>query len=418
MAGSGSSRKVRIDRLVELARMYRGLNRTQLSERLGRDPSKLVPESGNPKLDLVAGIADTLDWPLGDVAESIWEGPPEPDAAGRSFAELDAAALAAHRAGDARGMLELAEAMRRLATEPAERATAANREAGAYDLLGRYTKSLEALRRGLSEPAIRPDTRLMLEANLANAHYALWNLPEARAIAGGLVAELEERQTRTRIERVGRAFALYVRGNALRRELCGAPESRVAELASRARRDLVESATCYRGLAEEFGDPSYAAVAETCRAGDLECACALGLKPPLETAGEVVAKLGEVTDPDSFPAGDALESYGWWAIVGCNVALRHLGGHDLHRTMAICTNKAFEIAERLDNWSIRERAFTMERFRRERVTEATGFEPDWLLDAEDVRLLAGTMGRFPTFRDTGWRILEIARIFGGSEEAR
>jgi hypothetical protein len=86
--------------------------------------------------------------------------------------------------------------------------------------------------------------------------------------------------------------------------------------------------------------------------------------------------------------------------------------------MAICTNKAFEIAERLDNWSIRERAFTMERFRRERVTEETGFEPDWLLDAEDVRLLAGTMGRFPSFRDTGWRILESARIFGGSEEAR
>ena len=118
--------------------------------------------------------------------------------------------------------------------ECAERATAANRESGAYDLLGRYTKSLEALRRGLAEPAILPSTRLMLEANLANAHYALWNLPEARAIAGGLVQELEERQTRTRIERVGRAFALYVRGNSLRRELPGASESRVAELAARA----------------------------------------------------------------------------------------------------------------------------------------------------------------------------------------
>jgi hypothetical protein len=418
MAVTGSSRKVRLDRLVELARMYRGLNRTQLSERLGRDPSKLVPESGNPKLDFVAGIADTLDWRLGDVAESIWEGPPEADPGGRSFAELDAAALAAHRAGDARGMLALADGMRRIAAEPAERATAANRESGAYDLLGRYTKSLEALRRGLAEPAILPSTRLMLEANLANAHYALWNLPEARAIAGGLVAELEERQTRTRIERVGRAFALYVRGNSLRRELPGASESRVAELAARARRDLVESETCYRGLADEFGDRSYEAVADTCRAGILECACALGLATPLGTLGEVLAKLEEVTDPEAFPAGDRLESYGWWAIVGCNIALRHLEGHDLHRTMAICTNKAFEIAERLDNWSIRERAFTMERFRRERVTEATGFEPDWLLDPEDVRLLAGTMGRFPSFRETGWRILDSARIFGESEETR
>ena len=40
------------------------------------------------------------------------------------------------------------------------------------------------------------------------------------------------------------------------------------------------------------------------------------------------------------------------------------------------------------------------------------------VETEDVRLLAGTMGRFPSFRDTGWRILESARIFGGSEEAR
>jgi len=412
MAVAGSSRKVRLDRLVELARMYRGWSRSQLSERLGRDPSKLVPESGNPKLDFVAGIADALDWRLGDVAESIWDSPTEIDPAGRSFAELDAAALAAHRAGDARELLGLAEAMRRVAAHDSERAIAANRESGAFDLLGRYTKSLEALRRGLAGSGVRPETRLMLEANLANAHYALWNLPEARAIAGALLEDLEERGPATRLERVARSFALYVRGNALRRELAGAPESRVAEIAGRARRDLLDGELSYRRLSEEYGDASYLAIAETCRAGVLECGCALCLEDPREAAGRVLAMLEEATDPAAMPAGDRLESYGWWAIVGCNIALRHLEGHDLHRTMAICTNKAFEIAERLDNWSIRERAFTMERFRRERVTEATGFEPDWLLDAEDVRTLAGTMGRFPGFRETGWRILETARIFG------
>ena len=31
-------------------------------------------------------------------------------------------------------------------------------------------------------------------------------------------------------------------------------------------------------------------------------------------------------------------------------------------------------------------------------------------DEEDVRTIAGTMGRFPSFRDTGWRILADARI--------
>ncbi len=36
-------------------------------------------------------------------------------------------------------------------------------------------------------------------------------------------------------------------------------------------------------------------------------------------------------------------------------------------------------------------------------------ERDWRLDAQDVRVLAGTMGRFPGFRRTGWRILDAVR---------
>jgi hypothetical protein len=48
--------------------------------------------------------------------------------------------------------------------------------------------------------------------------------------------------------------------------------------------------------------------------------------------------------------------------------------------------------------------------RRERLERSTGFDPEWVLDAEDIRTIAGTMGRFPSFRDTGWRILSQARI--------
>jgi hypothetical protein len=33
-----------------------------------------------------------------------------------------------------------------------------------------------------------------------------------------------------------------------------------------------------------------------------------------------------------------------------------------------------------------------------------------VLDEEDVRTIAGTMGRFPSFREAGWRILSQARI--------
>ena len=82
----------------------------------------------------------------------------------------------------------------------------------------------------------------------------------------------------------------------------------------------------------------------------------------------------------------------------------------MHRQMAVFTNKAIEIGERLGNWAMRERAFTLEHFRRQQA-DLTGVEEDpWPLDEEDIRVITGTMGRFPAFREVGWEILRNARV--------
>jgi hypothetical protein len=84
---------------------------------------------------------------------------------------------------------------------------------------------------------------------------------------------------------------------------------------------------------------------------------------------------------------------------------------DFEQAIAICTNKAAEIADHLNLWPLRERAFTLEWFRRQRVGHSPSDEGlTWTLDAEDVRVLVGTMGRFPLFRPTGWAILERAIV--------
>ena len=44
---------------------------------------------------------------------------------------------------------------------------------------------------------------------------------------------------------------------------------------------------------------------------------------------------------------------------------------------------------------------------------STGFEIPHVIDNDDVRIITGTMGRFPSFRPTGWRILETAQIIDG-----
>ena len=86
------ARKERIGRMMSLARVYRGWNSTQLATVLGREPSRAVPVTGNPKLDLIGRLADALEWEIGEVAESLAE-PAAPRIGhaleDRGFAELD-----------------------------------------------------------------------------------------------------------------------------------------------------------------------------------------------------------------------------------------------------------------------------------------------------------------------------------------
>lgn len=595
-------RRARIDRFAELARRYRGWSRTQLSERLGREVGKIVPDSGVPKLDLIASIANALEWPLGDLAEAMWcdssfdapppgrystlrigrgrgspsrrsavphatastpphedqhgnaqgevprqrvpllretplisaainngavaraallpdtdvvasgattwantganskvntgaktragtgvgtgqrrasqreagavdilegesagadrnlltasetaivdgstdgesasEGSNEGPCADPSWAEVDLAACEAHRAGDAVRMLGLAEALRQQALTPTQRAIAAGREAGAWELRGCYSKSLSALQRGLDERDLRDDVRLMLEASLANNHCLLGHCIEARSLASDVIAAVHAVPRPGRLERVVGSFAHLVRGNALRQE-CGIQHAYAIDwrvrrdddargshgeaatiapwglavdrsLLMRARRDLERAREGYGRLAEDSLNESYAAMAHTARAAVVECSTLLGEVEPSSAMATVIEELGHAEDLDTIPHGEWLESYGWWAVHGCNIALHLLRGREFHRAMAVCTNKASEIAEVADNWALRERVFAMEHLRRTRVHQEVGFEPDWLLDGEDVRVLAGAMGRFPRFRAIGWRILESARLF-------
>lgn len=485
------AQQARLDRFVELARVYRGWTRTQLASRLGRDPSHLVPSASNAKLGFLRRVADALDWEVRDVVDSLWEGrrvaairrasrarsgeagPPsdvagadavpgvgvaragdvEPSsasfAAGRGghlagatssatvgrFALLDGEAMRAHRHGRVDDFLTIAREMTELARTPTERAIAALRECGAWDLRGRYVRALEVAQRGLSEEHVPFDVRVMLRANLAQVHHTLWHLVEAVAVATELIdfGGASERRTgeggipdvlggsveaaSNRVLRVAVAFAHYVRGSSLARSIWHDGRNHAVAAAKRATADLQIARDRYEVLAAEFHDDQYAAIAHTCRGILVECEAASGQIDASDAVQGVMEHLGEAMDLSHLSGSDWIESYGWWAIAGCNIALRHLDGHELHRAMAVCTNKALEIADRLDHWALRERAFTMERFRRQRVEAATGFEPEWLLDEEDIRVLVGTMGRFPTFRRAGWAILDGARLFEESDAA-
>jgi hypothetical protein len=460
-------RRNRMERMIALARNYRGWSVGRMNGALGRESRRAIPVSGNPKLDLVARLAQILEWDFGDVAQAVWGDDDASDHVGDaaggaaasnasdgassrstlSFAALDMQAQAEHRSGDVDGMKRTAFAMRAVARNGHERAVAANRLAGAYDARGRYTRVLECVREGLGEHGVGADVRLMLRVNLAAANHALWNLDESRAIATSLLADPSVEAPRNRLQRVARAFCHVLRGHGDRRAMLDARDDGAFKaLGTSAHRELARAKELYEELAHEFGDSQYVGLADAATGGIIEVRAAIGEMDVADAIEQVVARLERAVEAEEAGIREApavREAAGWWSLFGANIAVRaasqqRIGTRrgesaedEFERTLAICTNKASEVAEELDHWPMRERTFTLEWIRRDRArederrsararrldrstasmrSEPTHERCEWTLDEEDLRNLVGAMGRFPFFRPTGWRILDRATI--------
>ena len=189
------SQRHRLAKVIDLARVYRDCGVEELARDLGRDPTRLVSDSGNPKIDLVIGLSRVLEWPVTEVVKAIRgdDGVPEPPASNsktfQKYSELMEESLKAHRSGRWQELLDIAKAMLVTATTPDEHALACNRMSGAFDGMGRYAHALKTLQQGMNEHGVSESVGILLRANLANAHYALWNLAEARAISGEVIDE-------------------------------------------------------------------------------------------------------------------------------------------------------------------------------------------------------------------------------------
>ena len=220
-------RRHRVEELVALAKIYRGWNRKQVARALRRDPSRLAPASGIPKLDWVINLATVLDWPVEEVATFLatddhraTDAPLLPraeglDGEGADFNAVHLASSEARRQGRHSLAVTLARQAYANGSTGEQRALACDGEALAWEGLGRFTSGLEARRRGLLEPAISRQRRLRLESNLANAYYTLSALTEARSLASELIDAFRESPPTGRDDRATQALAHYVHGNTL-----------------------------------------------------------------------------------------------------------------------------------------------------------------------------------------------------------
>lgn len=404
-------RRERLHKLIDLALAYRSVSRGELAQRLDRDPGRLYPESDNPKLDFVIALAEALEWSVGAVVDYIRYGEDdgEPPAIAGDYQTLDQQALAAHSKGEFDRMVDLARRMFVVAKTADEKARACRLEGNGWDVQARLSQGLAAFRRGLDIQGVSRTQRLALQVSVANIHYSLWDLTVAVGIAHVVLDAFEDNPPTSRTDRACQAYAFYLRGSALCRMLSAKP-SDGKETAARAKRDLERGARLYTQLAREYDADHMAAIAHTCRGALIEVEVELGLRDPQAAVDEILETVGKLSGEAPWPEGDWLESYGWWCDFGANIALRHLSGRKLQQSVAVFNEKLLEIAQRFKNWRLLERAVSMQYALHERVADATGLDVPYTLDSEDLKLISGTIGRFPRFRRLGWDLIDNATI--------
>ncbi|MBT4523601.1 MAG: helix-turn-helix domain-containing protein, partial [Phycisphaerae bacterium] len=121
-----TNRRERLEKALDLAQAYRGWSRKELATELGRDATKLIPESGNPKFDMILRLAEVLDWTLDEVSDWVWYGNNKTKSNDKvsiktTFVDLDGKAQEAHRIGEYKKMVAIAHSALDIAKSPEER---------------------------------------------------------------------------------------------------------------------------------------------------------------------------------------------------------------------------------------------------------------------------------------------------------
>ena len=290
------------------------------------------------------------------------------------------------------------------------------REAAAYNELGHPSRAFAAYRCGLREAGIPDGLRMLLMVNLANTLCAIGELCEARAVADAVIRWFKEHPPKKgdRRDEGSEGFAFYVRGNVFLRHMEADPEN-AEGFAEPAKRDLKIARARFKELYARCQDPQTRGFAETSRAGMMVAEAALDERDPRETVDEVLRTVATVTDPASWPRGVALEDFGWWCVRGARIALCYLSDSERDRDLKMLLDRGLGIADRLDNWLLRERLFSIwQAYCESRRRSDGGVELEF--DRRQLRLITGTIARFPAFRQVGLKMLRDAKLLGTRRE--
>lgn len=398
----------RLEELQVLARTYRSWSVKELAHALGRQPGRLVPDSGMPKIDLVVALARALDWTVEAVVEHLMSAashgvPRLLEASTRDHAALLAASHFQRESGDHVEAVRLAVLARQAATSVAGRVEAVVAEAAAHELAGAYHDASRALRDSVPCTGIPLEVRLCCDARLA----ALLSLQDERAMAIGLGAAVLQAASgvpQCPHQRVARALAHAARVHAFRisMPLEGLETWRL--VAEQARLECAAAEALVATLAREPGAVATGGIAFTRLlepAGhELDA-----IVDPRRAEAAMAALVAIVVGKRSreVPPGDR---EAWAAIALARTAERFLPeGTELRGALEIASSTLRACAVGRSHWHFAYHHFEIDRGRRRMLPGHLA--PNRALDAVEAKLLAGVLGQIPTARSNAREYFEL-----------
>jgi tetratricopeptide (TPR) repeat protein len=425
----------RLEELQALARTYRNWSVKELAQALGRQPGRLVPESGMPKIDLVVGLAQALDWPVEAVVEHLMKpagsslrapGTREADA---DFAALYNGSLASRAARDYTEAVRLAVRAHCVADTPTRRAAALSIEASAHEARGSFVEAVRCLREAVRLDGIALSWRLLCDAKLANMLFMQGHTTHALGIASSVIEYTQSRPPQElragdREARSGkastpdcamllaRALALWTRGNVLRSSIPLTHHAGWEPLAQTARDCLREVVEIGRELAQSAGFE---------QERNFDCApCADVLILELDAVVDPacvdasIRALAAVVGEGGVPSLGSGERKAWAAVALANCAKRFERDALAQRGMLEISSAALRAhAVATSNWYFAHRHLQLDAERRRSLVD--NGTASRALDATEAKLVAGVLGQIPAARADAGTYFEL---YAGREGGR
>lgn len=408
----------RLEELQALARTYRHWSVKELAHALGRQPGRLVPDSGMPKIDLVVGLAKALDWPVEAVVDHLMK--PASSSRGAvvqqdtaaDYATLYNKSLEMRLARDYAEAIRLAVRAGAVADNPTRRAAALIIEAQAHESMGSFTESVRCLGMATRFDGVEADWRLYVDAHLANMLFMQGHVTQALGVATSVLEYGEKLQPTVRTS-TARMLAHWSRANVLRSAIPSSGEIDAwRPLAESARSDLHAARDLGNELMQDVSDkPIYfrnfvGSIEPLLLELDTICDSAL-----TEQAMRTLIEMVRSTSDGELGHG---QRKAWAAVAIASIARRFVSDEMQRRGLLELASAALRShAVATSNWYFAHRHLEIDAERR-RSLSGNGVAPR-ALDAVEAKLVAGVLGQVPGSRGDA---AEYMALYAGREGGR